>query len=137
MRVDRVPRGLIAALVVVAAVASDVVLQRVLPAAEAVTAVHEWPAEASGPVWVVVDPPNEGGRMLTLRWGPWRQRVYVAEDEAVALALTKAATARSGAVGISVTVDPAADLSFGVGPPPAGLPVVDLDGGWGRAGRLP
>ena len=40
-------------------------------------------------------------------------------------------------MGISVTADPAADLSFGVGPPPAGLRVVDLDGGWHRAGLLP
>ena len=123
---------MVAALVVLAAVAGDVVLQRVLAGPDPVTVEHEWSAEVSGRVWVVVDPPEGRAPTVTFRWGPWQQRVHQGGSDTVAYELSKAATPRAASVGISVTVDPGADVSFGVGPPPAGLPAVDLDGGWRR-----
>ena len=123
---------MVVALVVLAAVATDVVLQRVLAGPDPVTAEHQWPADVSGRVWVVVDPPDGRVRTLTFRWGPWQQRVHQSGGDTIAYELSKAATARTASVGISVTVDPGADVSFGVGAPPAGLPAVDLDGGWRR-----
>ncbi len=128
----RLPSGVVVALVVLAAVAADVVLQQVLAGPDPVSAQHEWPAETSGRVWVVVDPPDGRARTITLRWGPWEQRVHLGGGDTVAYALTKAANPRPGSAGIIVTVDPGADVSFGIGPPPSGLPVVDLDGGWHR-----
>jgi hypothetical protein len=133
----RVPGALVVGVIVVAAVAADVVLQQIVPARDAVTVEHEWAAASSGPVWVVVDPPDDRDRTVTFRWGPWRQRTVVADGETVAFGLTKSATARGESVAVSVTVEPAAAVSFGVGPAPAGLPEVDLDGGWDRTGPFP
>jgi len=137
VRLRRLPAGVVVALVILAAVAADVGLQQVLAGPGPVSAEHEWPAEASGRVWVVVDPPDGRRRTITLQWGPWQQRVHLGGGDPVAYALTKEGNPRAGSVGIRVTVDPGAEVSFGVGPPPAGLPVVDLDGGWRRTGPLP
>ena len=133
----RWPGALVAGVVVVAAVAGDVVLQRLVAGPDPVTVEHEWPAAESGPVWVVVDPPDDRSHTVTFRWGPWRQRASLGEGDTVAYSLTKSATSASGSVPISVTVDPAAAVRFGVGPAPRGLPEVDLDGGWDRERWFP
>jgi len=132
----RLPAVVVAALVCLAAVVGDVVLQQALAGPAAVTVEHRWPAGEAGAVWVTVDPSDGDGGMVTLTWGPWRTAVHLSGGDTVAYTLTKAAAPPDRNAAVRVTAAPGAAIAFGEGPPPPGFRVVDLDGGWRRSGPL-
>src|SRR5262245_45303295 len=133
----RLPAGVAAALVCLAAVLGDVVLQHALAGPAAVTVAHRGPAAVPGAVGVAVDPPDGHGRRVTVTWGPWRRQIHQSGGDPVAYTLTKAATPPGRNVAVRVTADPGADIGFGEGPPSPGVRVIDLEGGWRRTGPLP
>jgi transcriptional regulator with XRE-family HTH domain len=102
---------------------------------------HNFPAGWSGPVWELVrqtpDSPKAEEHRVEMRWGSWCQSLSIALGRGAILLHGKGDDGMSFT--LEVSVDPPADVAFGIGAPPPQWPIMNINEGWhyvGSAGRL-
>ncbi|MFC7381857.1 toll/interleukin-1 receptor domain-containing protein [Sphaerisporangium rhizosphaerae] len=99
---------------------------------------HDHPKDYRGPVWVRCTPgdPDAGEVEMVLRWGPYIRKVRVQCTSGMPMSLIHHKTG-ADSITLHVSVDPAAIVTFGVGPAPDQMPrAMNIDEGWIRAAGM-
>ena len=93
---------------------------------------HHFPETYSGPVWITVEAPDDEVRTVTITWGEWQRTIV---HSAAGPATYEFHKNPGPTVPTTVTVEPAAKITFGSGAPPTGAE--DVNDNWNRNPNAP